>query len=413
MKIARVEALHGDGGWRPWTFVRIETDDGLVGWGECSDNRSPYGIAGCVADLTPLLVGQDPRPVERLYWDMLRATRQNLGGVTHKAMAGIELALWDIKAKALGVPVYELFGGPLRDRMRLYWSHCGTTRARLGHVLGTPPLRTYADIAALGKEVVSRGFTALKTNMVIPGEPATVYFPGFASGINSTDGAPTVEILDAIERLIGTFREAVGPKVGLCLDLNYNFRTEGALRVAKLLEKFDMQWVEYDNWDPQALLQIKQSTSTRLASLESLVTARQYRPFLELHAVDVAIIDVPWNGFSQAVQIGRMAEAYEINIAPHNYYSHLADFHSLHLCAVLPNVRIMEIDIDDVAWKADLVTRPPLIKDGHIFLPEGPGWGADINEEVLRAHPWPGIGERARTFYGMSPEQMRARPSAT
>ena len=128
----------------------------------------------------------------------------------------------------------------------------------------------------------------------------------------------------------------MGPKVGLCLDLNYNFRTEGVLRVAKLLEQFDMQWVEYDNWDPQALLQIKQSTSTRLASCESLVTTRQYRPFLELHAVDVAIIDVPWNGFSQAVQIGRMAETYEINIAPHNYYSHLADLHSLHLCAVLP-----------------------------------------------------------------------------
>ncbi|HZP37306.1 MAG TPA: mandelate racemase/muconate lactonizing enzyme family protein [Methylomirabilota bacterium] len=413
MKIARVEAIHCDGGWRPWTFVRVETDDGLVGWGECSDNRSPYAIAGAVRDLTPLLIGQDPRPVERLYWDMLRATRQNLGGVTHKAMAGIELALWDIKARALGVPVYELFGGPLRDRMRLYWSHCGTTRARLGHVLGTPPLRSYDDIAALGKEVVARGFTALKTNMVIPGDPATVYFPGFASGINSTDGAPTVEILDAIERLIGTFRAAVGPKVGLCLDLNYNFRTEGVLRIAKLLEPFDMQWLEYDNWDPQALLQIKQSTSTRLASLESLVTTRQFRPFLELHAVDVAIIDVPWNGFSQAVQIGRMAEAYEINIAPHNYYSHLADLHSLHLCAVLPNVRIMEIDIDDVAWKADLVTRPPVIKDGHIFLPEGPGWGAEINEEVLRAHPWPGVGERARSFYGMSPEQMRARPATS
>ena len=121
---------------------------------------------------------------------MLRRVRQNSGGVSHKAMAGIELALWDIKAKALGVPVYELFGGPLRDRMRLYWSHCGTTRARMGSFLGTPPLRTYDDIAALGREVVARGFTALKTNMVIPGEPATVYFPGFASGINTTDGAP-------------------------------------------------------------------------------------------------------------------------------------------------------------------------------------------------------------------------------
>jgi galactonate dehydratase len=411
MKIARVECLHCDGGWRPWTFVRIETDDGHVGWGECSDNRSPHGIAGCVRDLAHLLVGEDPRPVERLYWDMLRATRQNLGGVTHKAMAGIELALWDIKAKALGVPVYELFGGPLRDRVRLYWSHCGTTRARMWQMLGTPPLRTYDDIAALGKEVVARGFTALKTNIVIPGDPANVYFPGFSAGINSTDGAPSADILEAIERLIGTFRDAVGPQVGLCLDLNYNFRTEGVLRIGKLLEPFNMQWMEYDNWDAQALLQIKQSTSTRLASCESLVTTRQYRPVFELHAVDVAIIDVPWNGFSQAVQIGRMAEAYEINIAPHNYYSHLADLHSLHLCAVLPNVRIMEIDIDDVPWKADLVTRPPVIKDGYVFLPSAPGWGAEINEEVLREHPWPGkAGAAPKFFYGMSAEDMVSRP---
>jgi L-alanine-DL-glutamate epimerase-like enolase superfamily enzyme len=270
-------------------------------------------------------------------------------------------------------------------------------------VLGTPPLRTYDDVAALGREVVQRGFTALKTNIVIPGDPASVYFPGFTSGINTTDGAPSVDILRAVERLIGTFRSAVGPDVGLCLDLNYNFRTEGVLRIAKLLEQFDMQWVEYDNWDPEALLQIKQSTSTRLASCESLVTTRQYRRFLELHAMDVAIIDVPWNGFSQAVQIGRMAEAYEINIAPHNYYSHLADLHSIHLCAVLPNVRIMEIDIDDVPWKAELVTRPPAIKDGHIFVPTEPGWGAEINEEVLRAHPWPrgSSGTETRLFYGM------------
>jgi L-alanine-DL-glutamate epimerase-like enolase superfamily enzyme len=98
---------------------------------------------------------------------------------------------------------------------------------------------------------------------------------------------------------------------------------------------------------------------------------------------------VPWNGFSQSVQIGRMAECYEINIAPHNYYSHLADHHALQLCAVLPNVRIMEIDIDDVPWKGELVTRPPDIRDGHVFLGSAPGWGADINEDVLKAHPWP------------------------
>jgi L-alanine-DL-glutamate epimerase-like enolase superfamily enzyme len=389
MRVGRVQTFHCDGGWRPWTFVRVETEDGLVGWGECTDNKSPYGIAGCVRDFEDLLIGQDPRHIERLYWDMLRRARQNLGGVSHKAMAGIELALWDIKAKALGVPVYELFGGPLRDRVRLYWSHCGTTRALHGDLLGTPPIRTLDDIAALGREVVHRGFTALKTNIVIPGDPASVYFPGFGRGPNTTDGVLTVEIQRAIERLIGTFRDAVGPDVGLALDLNYNFRTEGALRVARLLEPFDMQWMEYDNWDPRALLQIKQATSTRIASCESLVTTRQYRPFFELEAMDVAIIDVPWNGFAEAVRIGHMAETYEIAIAPHNYYSHLADLHSAHLCAVLPNVRIMEIDIDDVPWKADLVTRPPEIRDGHVLIPTGAGWGADIDEKVLREHPWP------------------------
>ena len=152
-------------------------------------------------------------------------------------------------------------------------------------------------------------------------------------------------------------------------------------------------------------------TITPIGSLETILGRRNLKPYLENHTVDVAIIDVPWNGFSQAVQIGRMAECYEINIAPHNYYSHLADLHSLHLCAVLPNVRIMEIDIDDVPWKAELVTRPPQIRDGHIWLTDAPGWGADINEDVLRAHPWPGKGadSSARMFYGMDADQMGRR----
>src|ERR687883_2092200 len=117
VRISRVQAFLCDAGWRPWTFVKVETDAGLVGWGECSDSRNPFGVAGSVRDLEGLLVGEDPRQIERLYWDMLRAFRQNLGGTSHKAIAGIELALWDIKAKALGVPVYELFGGPMRDRV--------------------------------------------------------------------------------------------------------------------------------------------------------------------------------------------------------------------------------------------------------------------------------------------------------
>jgi L-alanine-DL-glutamate epimerase-like enolase superfamily enzyme len=388
MRITRVQSYLCDAGWRPWIFVKVETDAGLVGWGECSDTRNPFGVAGCVRDFEDLLLGQDPRNIQRLYWDMLRAARQNLGGVSHKAIAGVELALWDIKAKALDVPVYQLFGGPMRDRMRLYWSHCGTTRARYAAQLGLPPLRSYDDIVALGQEVVARGFSALKTNIVLPGEPASTYFAGFGQGPNSTDGVVTGELLGRIEQLFEAFTQGAGSKVELALDLNYNFRPEGAIKVARALERFNMQWIEYDIWDPAALLQVKQSIRQSLASCESLVSTRQYKPFLEQRATDTAIIDVPWNGFGQAYIIGQMADAYELTVAPHNYYSHLADLHSVHLCAVLPNVKIMEIDIDDVPWKADLVTNPPRIENGEMLLPTGPGWGADIDEEVLAAHPW-------------------------
>jgi galactonate dehydratase len=389
MKIARIETFLCDAGWRPWVFVKVETDDGLVGWGECSDGRMPRSVAAAVLDYEDVLIGEDPRNVEKLYWTMYRVSRQHLGGSAHKAMAGVELALWDIKARALGVSVCDLAGGQLREKIRLYWSHCGTSRARNWKLLGTPPIRGYDDITALGKEVVQNGFTALKTNIVIPGDPASVFSPGFDVGGPGPDGVLQPETLGQVERLIGTFREAVGPEVGIALDLNYNFRTDGVQRIAKLLEKFNMQWVEYDNWDPLALRQIKDSTSTPIASLESLITTKQYRPFLELHATDVCIIDVPWNGWIQGKRIAAMAEAYEINIAPHNYYSHLADFVSAQFCGSLPNVKIMEIDIDDVAWKSELMTVQPKIENGYFEVPTGPGWGTAINEEVLRAHPWP------------------------
>ncbi len=389
MKIARIETFICDAGWRPWVFVKVETDDGLVGWGECSDGRTPYGVAGCVRDYEPVLIGQDPRQVEKLYWDMYRVSRQSLGGVSHRALAGIELALWDIKARALGVSVCELFGGPLRDRVRVYWSHCGTSRARHAKELGVPELRSYDDITALGKEVVSKGFTALKTNIVIPGDPARVYSPGFDTSLGAMDGVATVQVMGWIEKIIGTFRDAVGPEIGVALDLNYNFRTESVQQIAKMLEPYKLQWLEYDNWDPQALALITQSTTTRICSGESLITTKQYRPFFELHAMDVAMIDLPWNGWSAAKRVADMAEAYEINIAPHNYYSHLSTLISAQFCAALPNVWISEIDIDDVAWKDEMMETSPTIVEGHVLTPSGPGWGSAIREEVLRAHPWP------------------------
>ena len=389
MKITNIETFIVDAGWRPWTFVKVETDEGVTGYGECSDGRNPNGVVGTIKDFTPLMVGRDPRAYEMRFWDMIRGSRQSPGGIAAKGIAGIECALVDIKAKALGISVVELFGGPTRDDVRVYWSHCGSSRARNYELIGVPPLKSMDDIAALGREVVEKGFTALKTNVIFPGDTASVHFGGFGGGPGTTDGNVTSQVLRHIETLIGTFREAVGPDVSINLDLNFNFKPEACMRIAKVLEQFDMLWLEIDMYDHEALRQIKDSTATKICTGENLYYMREYLPYFECRAADVFMIDVPWNGFAPSKKIGDLANVFQLNVAPHNYYSHLATHMSASLCAVLPNVRIMEIDIDDVPWKDDLTTHVPDITDGYMKIPTRPGWGTDLNEEVAKAHPWP------------------------
>lgn len=388
MKITNIETFIVDAGWRPWIFVRVDTDEGISGWGECSDGRSPYGVTGTVRDLTPLIIGKDPRAYEMRFWDMLRGTRQSPGGIAAKAIAGVELALIDIKARALGISVVELFGGPTRERVRVYWSHCGTSRARNSDLLNTPPLRTMDDIAELGREVVERGYTALKTNIVIPGDPASVYFGGFGGEPGTTDGVVSRQLLRHIETLIGTFRDAVGPDVDINLDLNFNFKPESCMRIARVLEQFDLLWLEIDMYEADAIRQIKDATSTKICTGENLFYMREFIPYFQARSADVFMIDVPWNGFAQSKKVGDLAEAYQLNVAPHNYYSHLSTCISASLCAVLPNVRIMEIDVDDVPWREDMVMSVPHIENGYLTIPSGPGWGIEMVEEVLKAHPW-------------------------
>ena len=389
MKITNIETFIVDAGWRPWTFVKVETDEGVTGYGECSDGRNPNGVVGTIKDFTPLMVGRDPRAYEMRFWDMIRGSRQSPGGIAAKAIAGIECALVDIKAKALGISVVELFGGPTRDDVRVYWSHCGSSRARNYELIGVPPLKSMDSIAALGHEVVERGFTALKTNVIFPGDTASVHFGGFGGGPGTTDGNVTTQVLRHIETLIGTFREAVGPDVSINLDLNFNFKPEACMRIAKVLEQFDLLWLEIDMYDHEAIRQIKDSTTTKICTGENLYYMREYLPYFQCRAADVFMIDVPWNGFAPSKKIGDLANVFQLNVAPHNYYSHLATHMSASLCAVLPNVRIMEIDIDDVPWKDDLTTHVPDITDGYMKIPTRPGWGTDLNEEVAKAHPWP------------------------
>jgi galactonate dehydratase len=390
MKITSVETLHCDAGWRPWTFIKIRTDKGIIGWSECTDSHgSPRGIEGVVRDLSSLLIGQDPRTTEKLYWNMYSRTRQSPGSIVQKAIGGIENALLDIRARALGLSVYELFGGPLREKIPLYWSHCGTTRIRAWQMVSREQIKSLDDVKKFGQEILASGYGAIKTNMGIVGDNPYVYMPGFLNSPGGPELNLDGPILRAVEDWVGALRAAVGDKIGIILDLNFNFKTEGYIKLGQMLEQFNLLWLEVDSYDPEALLQIRNSINIPVCSGENLYGMRQYRPYFEKHAMDVASIDIIWNGFSQSKKISDAAELYEMNVTPHNYNGHLSTFISAQFSALIPNLRIMEIDVDDVPWREELFTNLPQIENGYLHIPTGPGWGTEVNEKVILEHPWP------------------------
>jgi L-alanine-DL-glutamate epimerase-like enolase superfamily enzyme len=387
MKITKLEHLHADAGQRNFDFLKISTDEGLVGWSEYNESFGGLGVSAVIDGLASQVIGKDPTAYEALVTLMYAVRRQAAGGVVQQAIGAIENALLDIKARELGIPVYKLFGGPVRDRIRLYWSHCGTYRLAWAAPMQIPALRTLQDVVNAGKEVRERGYTALKTNVFVLGQDPYLHSPGFARSGSFPELNVDRHVLTALREELAAFREGAGPDVDILLDLNFNFKTEGFLKVARAVEPFDVLWIEIDTRDAKALRYIREQTTIPVASCECLFGRRDYRPFFEHAAVDVAIIDTPWNGVAESLKIAAMADAYEINVAPHNFYGHLATMMSAHFCAVVPNLRIMEIDPDTVPWYDDLVTGKPDIREGHLYLPTGPGWGTEVNEEAVRAHP--------------------------
>ena len=389
MKLKGYETLHCDAGWRNFSFLKLSTDEGLTGISEYNEGYGSLGLTSVIEQLVQLILGSDPCAHERLSQQLYAKTRQAPGGINQQAIAAIENALVDLKARSLGIPVYELLGGSIRDQLKLYWSHCGTSRmsAKSANVIGRPQVRSLEDLVSLGREVRERGFKALKTNILIFDDEPNVYSPGFTS----TPGWPELNVdqklIEGLQAQLLALREGAGRDIGIHLDLNFNFKTEGYLQVVRALDDLGLTWFEIDLFDPASLRIIRDSVRTPIASCESLYGLRGFKPYFEQYAMDVAIIDVSWNGIWQGHKIAAMAEAYEINIAPHNFYGHLSNLMSAHLCVTVPNFRIMEIDIDDVPWKDEILTRIPEIKDGQLKLPSGPGWGTDLNEEGIRAHP--------------------------
>ena len=197
----------------------------------------------------------------------------------------------------------------------------------------------------------------------------------------------TDDILDALIAQLTALRQGAGPAVRLLVDLNFNYKPEGLKRIAKALEPFNLLWLEMDLHDPKALSLIRQSTTTPIGSLETILGRRNLRPYLENYSADVAIIDAQWNGVFEAIRMAAMADAYDVNVASHNFNGPLANIMSAHFCAAIPNFRIMEFDVDEVPWKSKLLTKPYAIENGELVLPSGPGWGTEVDEDAVRAHP--------------------------
>jgi L-alanine-DL-glutamate epimerase-like enolase superfamily enzyme len=388
MKVASIETLACDAGWRNYHFVKLTTDSGIVGWSEYDEGFGAPGVSAVIERLAPRVIGQAVGEHERIYAELYCATRPAAGGIVALGMAAIENALLDAKAKGLGVPVYELLGGKVRERIRVYWSHCATWR--INHPTYYQPAITDLDgVKAIGREVRDKGFTALKTNIFTydtQRKNARGWRPGFGVPF-----APELnverEVLDNLVMHLEALREGAGPRVDILLDLNFNAKTEGYLKILRAIAHLDLFWVEIDSYSPEALGLIRRASPHPISSCETLLGLREFLPYFREQAMDVAIVDTPWNGVWQSMKIAAAAEAHEVNVAPHNFYGHLCTMMNAHFSAAVPNLRIMETDIDRISWEHELFTHVPEVIDGHLVMPARPGWGTEPVEAAIRARP--------------------------
>ena len=354
-------------------YVKVFTDEGLVGVGECIHGGA--GAARLVAELAELIVGQDPLNVDRLFETMRRRHVFNgaMAGNLVTAMTGIEIALWDLAGKALNVPVYQLLGGKFRDRIRLYCDcHAGRDDSPESHAQRT-------------REVVAMGFDAIKFDIDDASSPHKR--DPYNWSVSPSELAEMVDKVAAV-------REAVGPTVDVAIDMHGRYDTYAAIRVAQALEPYSLMWLEEpvppENVD--AMREVKRATRTPICAGENLYLRWGFRDLIEKQAVDVIMPDLPkCCGISEGRKIATMAEVYYIPLAPHNVCGPLGTIASCHVCASVPNFLILEWHwVDRPAWHELVCADPPLIQDGHIKLPDGPGLGVELNEEAAREYARPG-----------------------
>jgi galactonate dehydratase len=343
------------GAHTPYVFVRVVTDAGVTGLGEATLEYKPEAVMGALRDLRDFLVGKDPTMIEHLGQAIYRLSFYRGGPVLNSAMGGIDIALWDIKGKLLGEPIWRLLGGPVRERIRVY-THFGG--------------KTPAETAEEAKKLVAAGFRALKAG------PLGAY--------EMVEGPRKIH--EIVEHLKAA-REAVGDDVDLMFDAHGDLYPAVSTALAKELEPLHLLWVEEPALpeNAEAMKKIAAETSVPIATGERLFTVWGFREVLEKGIADIIQPDmVHAGGITQLKKIAAMAEAYYVAVAPHNPLSPVSTAACLQLDAAIPNFLIQEM-VYGLADRAALVTEPiERVKAGYVELPKKPGLGVELNEEVIK-----------------------------
>lgn len=369
MQITSVHPIIVNANMRNWVFVKVETDEpGLYGWGEATLEWKTRTVVGAVEDLSRFVVGEDPMRIEHLFQIMLRQYFWKPGIEGMSALSGIEQALWDLKGKALGVPVYELLGGRVRDRVRVY-THLGAGEMAVMYQSEAP-----AEFAERTLAVKEQGYTAIKIMAVPRTEPV--------------EGMASVRWAESVVRAV---REAAGDDMDLMVDLHARTWPAMAIRYCQALEPYGLLFFEEPcpTEDIEATAQVTRMSRIPIATGERLVGRHQFREVFERRACHVIQPDLSHcGGLWEARKIAAAAETHSMAVAPHNPNGPIATAAAIQLAFATPNFLIQEAIAGDVPWRADVVDEVVGVRDGFVEPPRRPGLGIDVDEEAAARHPF-------------------------
>jgi len=374
MKITRIETRVCHARMRNWIFVKVITDQpGLFGWGEATLEWHTRGVVGAIEDLSQLLIGEDPRRIEHLWQTMYRQHFWHGNDVVRgTAMAGIDLALWDILGKSLGVPCHQLWGGRVRDYVRLY---CHLGGGRMEDFYETP-VNEAKRFGELAQQAVADGFTAFKS-MPVPEQM-------MIEGLRPVKFAETC---------VAAMREAVGDHIDIMVDCHARPSPRMGVIFAKALEPYGLYFFEEPCWPEhmEGIAEVQRSVTTPIATGERMVSQFAFKRLFELQAASIIQPDITHcGGLSEARRIAAMAQAYGVAVAPHNPQGPVSTAASIEFGFATPNYLICEAVHQDVPWRDEIVNWGFTVeKKSRIVRPSSrPGLGVEINEAAIAAHPF-------------------------